>query len=132
MLDEKDQIILKQRQVLLDKSAQAGPMQGDFIRFADGEYRRIAHVWTGDGQPEHIQPNLASQGGSYYLGEGYVSYSGGLASAIPWCHFSRSSERMRGVIWFFHHDYATAHNGVYDYADFQVWNCDLKSTEIRP
>lgn len=110
--DERDEEILTQRINELD--AVSTPRCGDFVRFADGHLERISHVWD-DG----VQ---TSEGGSFYLGSGYVSFSGGLNPAIPMDELQLSSENHSGSCWFFHHDYFTAHNGIRAEIAFRIYD----------
>lgn len=114
-LDERDQAILDARVSALN--AIPGPRVGDFVRFADGTIRRISHIW--DDGPQ------TSDGGSYYLGNGYVSMSGGLFPHVPNSSITPTEEKREGSAWFFHHDYATAHNGVGVLVAFRVFDCSL-------
>jgi len=110
-LDERDLEIFSQRfHRLQDKH---GPRVGDFVRFADGHEERISHIW-----PDGVQ---TSEGGSFYLGDGYCSFSGGLNTAIPTDELEYRAEHKRGSVWFFHHDHFTAHNGVTTDLDFRVY-----------
>lgn len=124
MLDQQDQSILQARQASF--TAIAEPKQGDFIRFANGTIKRIAHVWADEnGKAETIQPTMYRGDSSFYLGDGYMSFSGSLNTGIPAAKFHRTSETMPGSAWFFHHDYATAHNGVNVTVNCPVWECEL-------
>ena len=119
-LDERDNDILRERQIAFTARTKAKP--GDFIRFPDGTIKRIAHVWTDEnGKAEDIQPTTGSGDISFYLGDGYMSYSGGLDQSIGACKFTRTGETMKGRAWFFHHDYAQAHNGIDVMVDCPVW-----------
>lgn len=123
-LDERDTAILNTRQAAF--LACQEPKQGDFIRFADGTIKRIAHVWPDEqNRAEWIQPTDGKgDAGSFYLGEGYMSYSGSLNQGIDANRFTRANETMQGRCWFFHHDFARANGGVYVQINCPVWNCD--------
>lgn len=103
--DTRDQEILTAR--LQQWNAQPGARVGDFVRFLDGSLHRFTHDW-GDG----LQTAPALHG-SYYFGRGYVSYSGGLDPLIPREQLQLTEDVREGRVWFFHHDYWTADNGVY-------------------
>ena len=122
-LDPQDQLILIERQAMF--TARTEPKQGDFIRFADGSIKRIARVWHDEnGNAEHIQPTTGNGNGiSFYIGEGYMSFSGGLDSGIDAAKFTRTNETMEGRAWFFHHDWAKAHNGIEVVITCPVWEC---------
>lgn len=124
-LDEKDQAIFTERLAAL--AARTVIKVGDFIRLPDGTIKRVAHVWTDDFHaPELVQPTFGKDG-SYYLGKGYASYSGGLNIGIPAEKFTATNETLPGYVWFFHHDYHTGDNAVYAKAEFPVWNCSVPS-----
>lgn len=114
-LDERDQAILAERVAEIDR--REGPRVGDFVRYADGVEHRVSHVW-GDEADDTIQ---TSYGGSFYLGHGYVSFSGGLEPGVKRETLTLTGERKDGRVWFFHHDYATAHNGVDARMAFRVY-----------
>lgn len=123
-LDQQDTEIRNTREAAI--LARLDPKQGDFIRFADGSIKRIAHVWKDENDnPLYIQPTLYRGDSSFYLGESYMSFSGSLDTGIDACHFARTNETMPGNVWFFRHDYARAHNGVYTTIQCPVWNCDI-------
>jgi len=110
---EKNQKILKERMKALNKIK--GPRVGDFCIHPDGRLDRITHDWG-----DSLQ--VGGHGcGSYYLGMGYLSYSGSLDPAIPINRFVDTGETREGEIWFFNDGYVTAHNGVYYSAPFRVF-----------
>jgi hypothetical protein len=113
-LDERDAAIYSERFHALQDVH--GPRVGDFVRFADGRMERISHDWDGDVQ--------TSEGGSFYLGKGYVSFSGGLNPSIPTSELVYKAEHKRGSCWFFHHDHYCADNGVAVDMDFRVYEVD--------
>jgi hypothetical protein len=95
-LDERNQKILSDRQsaFLSDSTIKSG----DFVRFVDGTLRRVSHVWTdARNKPDSIQ---TSTGGSFYIGNGYMSFSGGLYSGVDFAQFTRTDETMHGRCWF--------------------------------
>ncbi len=85
--------------------------------FADGIERRISHVWEG----ESVQ--TSGEGYGYYLGDGYVSFSGSLFRGVHPSTLTDAGETREGRVWFFHHDHAQAHNGVEGVATFRVFRC---------
>jgi len=115
--DERDAFILAFRKAELDK--REGPRVGDFVRFpGEAELRRFTHDWG-----DSIQTSdLLFPHGSYYLGEGYVSYSGSLDPSIKKAALTLTDEVREGKVWFFHHDQAKAHNGVSAMVTFRVYN----------
>ena len=110
-LDERDSAIFSERFHAYQDIH--GPRVGDFVRFADGHLERISHIW-----PDGVQ---TSEGGSFYLGDGYISFSGGLNPLIPSSELEYHADHKRGSVWFFHHDYWQAHNGVNASMDFRVY-----------
>lgn len=123
--DERDQQILSARAAsLLANRINVG----DFVIFRDGTERRVSYVWVWDldGKIESVQ---TSTDGSFYLGDGFVSFSGSLFHGIPFDRFTDTGERRDGRVWFFHHDYHQAHSGVDTTTSFRVWRCDADSTD---
>jgi hypothetical protein len=122
-LDERDAAILADRTAALD--AVDGPRCGDYLRMPDGELLRVAHVFPADWEDMHgVQPNCPRHGGegSFYLGRGYVSYSGSLDPRIDQDRLTLSDETRNGSAWFFHHDHMQAHNGVTVSIPFRVYD----------
>jgi len=108
VFDDQDNAILARRVALWDEII--GPRVGDFCRLIDGTTRRFTHDWD-----DSIQTSSAFQPGdqSFYFGDGYMSFSGSLDSAIPKTEFVPTDETLDGSAWFFHNDHMRAHNGVY-------------------
>jgi hypothetical protein len=126
-LDEKNKEILKIRQAaFLNRKV---IKSGDFIHFPDGEYRRATHVWTDkNNQPEGIQTTIKNGAdSSFYMGEGYMSFSGSLDPSIPYSTMTRTNATKEGNAWFFDHDWARANGGVYVKVLCPVWECSLDS-----
>lgn len=118
-LDERDRVILDERTAALDKHP--GIRVGDFVRFADGATRRVSYLWPHGAQ--------TSDGGSYYLGHGYVSMSGSLYSPVKLDTLTLTRETRPGAVWFFHHDHFTAHNGVHANIPFRLYECSLPTQD---
>lgn len=118
-LTERDLDILDARTKALNDVA--GPRVGDYVEFP-GETRRISHIRDG----ESFQ---TSQGGSYYLGDGWVSFSGGLFTSAPLASLTDTGRRHDGSVWFFHNDWATAGGGVDVIVAFRVFTCDLAAPQ---
>lgn len=113
------------REILNDRAAKFNAIEGmrvgDFIKFADGSYLRIAYIW-GDEEDDTVQP---SHSGSYYFNEdGYVDMSGSLHSGIPRSELRPTDEKRMGRVWFFHHGHREAHNAVDAEIEFRVYACD--------
>ena len=106
-LDPQDMAILRERATRF--AALPGPRVGDWVQMADGSLRRFTHDWGDD-----IQTTLPNTGSAtfYLTPEGCASYSGGLDRAILKSSLTLISEALDGRFWFFHHNWARAHNGV--------------------
>lgn len=116
VLDERNVSILAQRQARLDTRTGIGI--GDFVM--DGKKAlRVAHHWG-----DSIQLTSGEFGGSFYLGDTHVEFSGGLDSAIPIERFKSTDERRGGPVWFFSQNSARAHNGYETTAVFRVWRLE--------
>lgn len=116
VIDERDQEIFADRAAAwLDD---ARPKCGDWIDFADGVSRRISHSWGEMG----VQ---TSKGGSWYLGEGYTSFSGSLYPTVPLETLARTTELRPGSCWIFHHNLSGAGRGVDGEIPFRVWTCSV-------
>lgn len=123
--DERDEEILRKRQEMLNEDTSI--KQGDRVIFADGVKRWVSHVWEAydhptDGYPTSVQ---TSDGGSFYLGEGYCSMSGGLFTGVPATTLTRTDDTAQLGVWFFHHDWHQAHSAVHAQVDVPVWTCTL-------
>jgi hypothetical protein len=117
-LDARDAAILAARVAAFDPTE--GPRVGDYVHFIDGVKRQISYEW-----PDGVQ---TSDGGSFYLGEGYMSFSGGLYTSVP----TETLTLMEGTTreasaWFFHHDRWTAHNAVHVRVSVRVWMSSAKA-----
>jgi flavin-dependent dehydrogenase len=120
-IDERDSEILARRAGLV--ASRIEPQSGDWVIFADGVERRVSHVWDwpADSDGPRVYSIQTSDGGSWYLGDGYASFSGGLHPGVSGDTFSDTGTTRPGGVWIFHHDYHTAHNGVDVEIDFRVW-----------
>ena len=117
MTYDKNDMILHSRLTQYDKIP--GPRVGDWIREHNGRMTRITHDWTG----YKDNPSMQSGGehGRFYLGAGYISYSGGLDAGTKKGDLIRTNEIKPGAVWFFKDDYHTAHNGIDYMVDFRVY-----------
>lgn len=105
-LDETNWQIHHDRTLLRDQVE--GPRVGDFIGMEDGSLRRFTHDWREAG----LQVTSKGMVGSFYLGKGYLDYSGGLDPIIPLAHIQEVSGKKDGACWFFDHDIKGAGRGV--------------------
>lgn len=138
--DARDGEIVTRRAAALDRIP--GPRVGDYIDYADGITRRIAHMWPADWHDDNIARAQVTDGGSFYLGgtgeriaagtlaegEGYVSYSGSLYPGIRVNTLQLAGSR-NGRVWIFHHDWPQAHNGVDAEIAFRVYACTLNGRD---
>lgn len=115
ILDQTDQAILRARQTAFDQ--RPGPRVGDWVEFPDNIRRRISYLW-----PDGAQ---TSDGGTYYLGDGYISMSGSLHRTVPLTSLTPTNRVRRGDVWFFHHDYPTGGGGVDTIIPCRVFTCAL-------
>lgn len=107
-----NQEILKARLEAFNKKT--GPRVGDFLRIGDF-YTRFTH-----NHGETIQTG-GHESSSYYLGNGYASYSGGLDPGVKTSDLILTQEEKEGSVWFFSNDWAKADNGVYFKIPFRVY-----------
>ena len=115
-LDERDtEIFVRRVDARWDSN---GYRLGDYVEFADGTLRRIAHIW-GDGGVQ------TAAGGSFYLGEGYMTFSGQLFGSVPGASLVNTGRLRQGSCWFFHHDFATAGGGITVNVQCRVFRCEL-------
>lgn len=97
-----------------------GARLGDFIKLPSetGDfYTRITHIWEGD----NMLQTGGSAGNAYYLGNGYLSYSGGLDPGLKADDLIPTDEKKQGLIWFFSNNESRAHNGVEYSIEFRVF-----------
>lgn len=80
------------------------PRVGDYVIMTDGTYERAAHIWD-----DAIQ---TCNSGSFSLGNGYASMSGGLNRGIPKTGIVPTGEIKEGNFWAFHHNNWNAHNAI--------------------
>jgi len=114
----------KDNQILMERYKQREfydtmPLLGDFLLFSDGVYHRFSHIWK-DG----LQ---TSRDGSFYLGDGHCSFSGGLDPSVPKDRIQYTDEVRIGRFWFFHNHHVTAHNGIQVVIPCRVFKTDLAS-----
>ena len=115
-LDPQDRTILEAR--LAAWNERTGPRVGDYAIFADGTTHRFSYDWGGE---YGIQ---TSKDGSFYLGDGYMSFSGGLDPCIRYERIHPTGEVRDGRCWFFHRDWHRADNGVDVLVPCRVYRID--------
>lgn len=112
-VDAENREILAARQLFLDKRNEI--TVGDYVM--DGEkLLRVAHDWG-----DSLQLTDGKFGASFYLGDGYVEFSGGLNPSILRSRFVPTTDKRMGSVWFFSQNRVEAHNGYYTKASFRVW-----------
>ena len=132
--DERDALIVAARAETYDTIR--GPRVGDFVTFADGVTRRISHVWPADWHDDGIARIQTSdlpggdepcRSGSFYLGDGYISYSGGLHGSVKADTLTETGDGESygtpGTIWIFHHDEWGAGRAVTRSMLFRAFTC---------
>lgn len=99
------------RKKLAEWDKRTGPRVGDFVHMPDGTLRRFTHDW-GDGIQTTGKGEFAGDASFHFYGS-CMSFSGSLDSAIPKSALVDTGETQPGRAWFFHHDHAGPHRGVY-------------------
>lgn len=130
--DARDQEILNRNMRSFDKIE--NPRVGDYVRFANGVERRISHVHAFAGEPKsewtyQTSDYQTSDDGSWYLGDGFCSFSGSLYRSVPHASLTLTGAIKTGRVWFFHHDYPQAHCGVGSTPIFRVYTCNLPAPD---
>ena len=113
-ISDKDLNILKTRIKEYDRIKDA--RVGDFFITSEDHYVRFTHAWD-----DHIQTSESEKSGSFYLGNGYISYSGGLDPGFKYSEIVDTGQIKKGWIWFFHDGWQLAHCGVHFNIDFRVF-----------
>ena len=117
--------ILAHRVALRSARFAEGPQVGDFLLMPDGTERRVAHDW---GKDTGLQPTSGGPGGSFYLGDGYASFSGSLDPIVPHAGLVDTGRTKPGRFWFFSRNYARANNGIDVEAPCGVYRYDPGSS----
>jgi hypothetical protein len=121
-LDDTDRDIIMRRAHKYDtESDPTKPRIGDYVVFSDGMLHRVSHIWD-DG----VQ---TSRGGSFHLGDGYISFSGGLEPSIPFSDLELTDEKRLGQIWIEHHGWLQKDSAVYDEIPFRVYRANRPTHE---
>ena len=129
IIDERDEATRARREALITLNER--PQSGDWVYFADGVERRISHVWDwpADSGGPALYSIQTSDSGSWYLGDGYASFSGALHPGIPGETFTYTGARRQGSVWVFHHDIHVAGGAVECMVYFRVWATTEKGTK---
>ena len=122
-----DEIIFKQYKDAYNSVP--GPRVGDYLEH-DGKKTRITYIW----RDEHNIPLQYQDGGhaesyGFHLGNGFMSYSGGLDSGVSTDDYSLrdTGRRENGAVWFFKGGRAGAGRGVDKTMKFRVFEAVKKS-----
>lgn len=89
------------------------PILGDALRLPDGQTVYFCHIYDNKAQ--------TCEGGSFHLGEGYLSYSGGLDSGISFSGIELTAEKFVLPVWFCHRGYLTGGCGIYARIECRIW-----------
>lgn len=101
-----------------------GARVGDYLQYKD-VLVRFSY--------DHGESLQTSEGGSFYLGKGYLSYSGGLNSGIDRDKLEDTGVTKKGVVWFFDKDIWGAGRGVNFEMEFRVFKIkDEHLNDINP
>ena len=118
-IQQTNDTIFKERQMVYD--AIQGIRIGDYVLEPGGKYTRVTHVWHDEqDQPESAQVG-GSKYGSFYLGNGHASYSGGLDPSLPVKELYLIDRGEMGRVWFFSEDRWGAGRGVDYEMSFRVF-----------
>ncbi len=124
-MDNRDREIIARRLAAYDEYPDV--RVGDYVDFTDGVTRRVSHVYPPEWGDEYgVQ---TSHSGSFYLDDGYVSFSGSLHRPVPHRTLSLTEQRRPGRVWIFHHDWPAASNGVEDEIPFRVYHCSEEAPD---
>ena len=116
---DRNNQIFEERKAAYD--AIPGVRVGDYVRLPGGTHTRITHTWQDrKGQPSTVQTG-GSPGGQYYLGDGYISYSGELDPGVHASRLRLLDYTMRGSVWFFKENWPRANGGINYAMDFRVF-----------
>lgn len=109
---KKNLELLAERVAAFDK--REGPRVGDYLSLPHGIMTRFTHDWE-----DSLQ--IGGGSGSYYLGNGYLSYSGGLDPSIEKKYMVLTDKKEDGMVWFFHEGSSGGGRGVHFYIPFRVF-----------
>ena len=129
-LQKENAYLLRKRVRLFNK--RHGPRVGDWIILTNGKMTRFTHDWGfWKKEDQGIQIGDRERGGdcgSFYLGDGYCSYSGSLDPCVLRKNMRRTMKKKPGRVWFFDHDHACAGGGV----DFKMMFRVYKEVKYEP
>ena len=116
---EKQKPIFKENLDVYNKKK--GVRVGDYITDDKGNYTRVTYIWRNEKDvPLRIQ--TGGNSGSYYLGKGYISYSGSLDSGYEPQEISKLPVgKKKGDFWTFKNNLSGADRGISASSDFRVF-----------
>lgn len=118
--DDRDAVILQTSAAA--RAQLTGPLVGDWIIMRDGSTRRFTYAWPDGFQTTYATGHACGGDQSFYFGsDGHMHFSGGLAPTIPHAEIEDAGELREAPIWFFHHDLAGAHRGVFSRTPCRVY-----------
>ena len=94
------------------------PQEGEWVTIGD-KHHRIAHIWSRENGLTGFQPTTYGLGGSFYLCDGYGSFSGSLDSPIKMR--LEHTGWMLAHFWMFYAGSSGAHRGVWFTIPTRVW-----------
>ena len=96
------------------------PRVGDFIQFADGVRHRVSAWWSSGPQTSAV--------GSWHLGDGFQSFSGGLDPVVPIATLTLTNEKALAPVWLFATEsFPKAHSAFYASVPVRIYTCSLFS-----
>ena len=84
----------------------SGPRVGDFLQVMPDRYTRLTHVWG-------AVLYTGSLVDSYYLGKGYITYSGSCGRGYEKKQVMPTTQTMEGRIWTFSNHWQGAGRGIH-------------------
>ncbi len=108
--------IFKKREKAYNKIE--GIRVGDYVRLNTGKLTRVTHIWDLD---EKLIQTGGGEYGQFYIGYGYISYSGGLDPGIDESEFKLTEEQKEGQVWFFKDDHWGAGRGIDYMMKFRIF-----------
>lgn len=120
-LDERDRQIVAA--AARSRESLTGFLVGDWVVFADGARRRIAHVW-----PDGVQ---TCAGGRFHLSDGgAMQFSGQPSPTTPQSVLEMAGWREPASAWIFHHGVLGAGRGVEVVVDVSVWRATIPAPQL--
>jgi len=93
-----------------------GVRVGDYVKEKNGNYTRVTYIWP-DGQ---VQTG-GHKYGQFFLGKGYISYSGSLDHGYNIKDLKLTKEKRSGMVWIWREGMPGANRGVEYMMKFRVF-----------